>query len=182
MLEITTQLTEEIFKDYYSFTLYRINNPRLIRAFFILLPIFSASILIMTILQQASFWLGYAVGGLGLALFAGHAYMLGPGMKSQYQSLPESLKIPQKLIFEEESITARCELEGELQESIYSYKKVAVQETENAVYIFVAEGQALILSKTQLTEDIRGIVTLLKEKVPEAQYMLCYKPSRKKEK
>ena len=182
MIEVTTLLTEEIFIEYYAFALFRSKNPRFKRAItMVLLPLFSSTILFMTNLQRGS-WLGYVVGFLGLALFTCHAYMLGPGVKKQYQSLPDSLKVPQKLTFGETNIIACCEWEGELQESSYTYKNVAVQETEAAVYIFVAEGQALILSKAQLSNQINDIVDLLKREIPENQYMICFRQAKRKEK
>ena len=178
MIEITTTLTEQAYLTFYAFTMFRSRNPRFRRFVFLgVLPVVSLGMILMNIMRPGSV-IGYILGGLGLAMFAAFLYMLGPGAKKQYASLPGQLKVPQHLAFGEDDIEANCEYEGETMQTRYAYDKMAVQETADAFYIFVAANQAILLPKADAGDSLDKLKGLLHEKLPDQRYMLCDKPAR----
>lgn len=185
MIEITTTLTEQAYLRFYAFTMFRSRNPRFRRFVFLgVLPAVSLGMILLNLLRPGIV-IGYILGGLGLVMFGAFLYMLGPGARKQYQLLPGQLKVPQHLAFGEESIEASCVYEGETLQTRYPYDQMAAQETSDALYIFVAANQAILLPKGDVGGKLDSLKQLLHERLTEQRYMLCDKPSRnagKKEK
>ncbi len=185
MIEITTTLTEQAYLNFYAFTMFRSRSPRFRRFVFLgVLPAVSLGMILLNLLRPGMV-VGYVLGLIGLAMFAGFLYMLGPGARKQYEALPGQLKVPQHLSFGEDAIEASCAYNGENMQTSYSYDKMAVQETADALYIFVAANQAILLPKGDIGGSLDELKRLLKEKLPQERYMLCDKSARsgrKKEK
>ena len=177
-MEVTTLLTYEVFHAFYQLTLFKGRNPKGQRlVFIVILPLVSLGIVIMNIFRPGMV-LGYIFGGIGLLMFAGFIYLLGPGSKKQYASLPEQMKAPQHYIFDDEAITACCEYQDAHYKNRYAYDKIAVQETADTLYIYIAANQAMILPKSDMGDHLSPITSLLKEKLSSKQYVV----SRKKKK